>query len=100
MTRVGKTGGEGRPWIELEKPRPPRVDDRYEYWQEAPATLSPRCEYWLRQIRRGWLPNRRISAECYDCSAGWYGVYIWEYLHALAPLIAERRQLAEGGSAA
>lgn len=91
MSRAGRTGAEGRPWVELERPKPPPVADRYRYWDSPPPDLSPRCVYWTSQIEQGWLPNRRISRYGYDSSAGWYGVYIWEYLSVLSPMIAERR---------
>ncbi|MFD9992073.1 hypothetical protein ACFWXT_29635 [Bacillus cereus] len=96
--RPGKTGSEGRAWVVLEAPKPARVADRYLYWTDRPPVPSARCRYWARQIKRGWLPNRRLSAECYDCSAAWFGIYLWEYLHVLYPLIRERRQQAMGGS--
>lgn len=59
-----KTGSEGRPWIELERPKPAAInDDAYRYFgQIAPTELSERCKYWVRQIERGWLPNKHISA--------------------------------------
>lgn len=81
-----KTGGRGGAWIALE-PKPPRVADHYEYWGDEPPERSERCAYWLRQIERGWRPNRRIAAECYDCSAQWYGVWIWEYVWAINPAL-------------
>lgn len=87
MKGVLKTGGQNTAWVELEKPKPARVDDRYRYWSDAPPELSPRCLYWLRQIERGWRPNRRIGGEGYDAAAEWYGVYIWEYLNALLPAL-------------
>lgn len=80
-----KTGGGGVAWVAIESPKPSRVDDRYRYWGNEPPELSERCRYWLRQIERGWRPNRRISIEGYDASAEWYGVYIWEYLYILRP---------------
>lgn len=86
-----KTSSEGRPtWIHLE-PKPPRVNDIEDYWADQPPTPSERCTYWVRQMQRGWLPNRRISGEGYYGAAEWYGVYLWEYLHVLAPLIAQGR---------
>lgn len=84
-TIPGKTGGWGAQWIILETPRPHPVDDRYRYWGSSPPRPSERCEYWLRQIQRGWRPNRRLQAMDYDDSARWYGVYIYEYLHVIAP---------------
>lgn len=88
----GRMGSGGRPWVVLEKPKPPRVQDRYRYWSERPPALSARCQYWVRQIERGWMPNRRISREGYDNSSDWYGVFIWEYLNVLAPMVRERRR--------
>lgn len=87
-TKQGKTGGQDSAWVELEKPKPAPVDDRYAYWLEPPPSRSPRCEYWLRQIGRGWRPNRRIATEGYDNAAEWYGVYIWEFLNAIVPALA------------
>lgn len=90
--KPGRTGSEGRLWVQLDRPKPPRIHDEMEYWESPPPQPSERCLYWTRQIERGWLPNRRISGECYHCSAVWYGVYIWEYLHVLAPLIDSKRR--------
>lgn len=61
--------------------------DRYEYWADPPPEPSPRLLTWVEKIRNGWYPNKRIRAEGYDSSADFYGVYIWEYLHVIAPLI-------------
>jgi hypothetical protein len=85
-----KTGGRGTRWVELEKPKPPRVEDRYRYWTDPPGAVSERCQYWLRQIDHGWRPNRAISTLGYDSSAEWYGIYIWELQHLVAPLLALR----------
>lgn len=87
-----RTGTEGRPWVELEQPKPSLVTDRYLYWSDPPPSLSDACLYWTRQIDRGWLPNRRIGSYGYDTSAGWYGVYIWEYLNVIYPLIDSKRK--------
>lgn len=89
--KPGRTGSEGGPWVQVDQPKPPRVADRYLYWLDPPPVLSPRCLYWSRQIERGWLPNRRIGSYGYDVSAGWFGVYIWEYLNILYPLIEAKR---------
>lgn len=87
-----RTGTEGRPWVELERPKPHPVADRYLYWSDPPPRLSEACLYWTRQIVRGWLPNRRIGSYGYDTSAGWYGVYIWEYLNVIYPMIDSKRK--------
>lgn len=89
-----KTGSEGQPWIELERPKPaPINDDAYRYFgQIAPPELSERCKYWVRQIERGWLPNKHISRNGYSGATEWYGVYVWEYVNVLYPLIESKRR--------
>jgi hypothetical protein len=87
-----KTGSDGRPWVILDSPKPPRVTDIEDWWADPPPVLSDRCWYWMRQIERGWMPNRRISGEGYYGSADWYGVWIWEWLNIIHPLIAVKRE--------
>lgn len=71
------------------KPLP--VADRYDYWADPPPTLSPRVEYWLRRLADGtWTPNKYFNRACYDCRAGWLGVYLWEYLHIIWPALQGR----------
>lgn len=85
---LAKVGGWGGPWVELEKPKPPKVANVQEYWEHRPPVLSLRCRYWVRQIVVvGWRPSRRISCEGYHGSAEWYGVYLWEYLNVVYPLL-------------
>ena len=87
----GLTGGDGRKWVQLDKPKPPRV--QLPPWEgHDPGPLSPRCLYWVTQIGRGWLPNRRISSMGYSGATDWFGVTTWEYLNVLTPLIAEKRK--------
>lgn len=86
-----RTGGGGGVWVGIESPKPPKVTDRYRYWSDPPPEQSERCRYWLRQIERGWRPNKHIAREGYDTSAEWYGVYIWEYLNVIHPALRERR---------
>lgn len=70
-------------------PKPPRVADHYAFWADEPPEKSERVKYWLKTIEAGWRPNRRIRQMCYDCSAEFYGVWLWEYLNVLAPLLQE-----------
>jgi len=63
-----------------------------DYWNSPkvpPASeQSDRCLWWVGRIQDdGWRRNRRISAMGYDEAAEWFGVYIWEYLHVLLPLM-------------
>jgi hypothetical protein len=81
--------------VQLE-PKPAAVDDHYRYSDSAPPELSARCHYWVRQIERGWLPNRAWRTEGYDtASESLYGVYIWEYLNVLMPLVVEAMERAD-----
>ena len=82
-----KTGGWNSPWVTLE-PKPLKVTNHYDFWGSLPTELSPRCMYWLRQIDRGWRPNRYVRRMGYDESAEWYGVYIAEYNHLIVPRLA------------
>ena len=82
----GKTGSGGRPWVRLE-PKPAKVGDHYAYWTQPPPELSSRCRYWVRQIARGWRPNRSWSAWSDDSAAQLYGVYIWELRHVIRPAL-------------
>lgn len=86
-----KLGGEGLPRIDFDSPKPPRVKDHYKYWGDPPPELSERCQWWVRHIEKGWRPNRRIRAECYDCSAEWYGIYIWEFIEVICPALQNGR---------
>lgn len=61
--------------------------DRYAYWTDPPPQPSEALKKWLTKINNGWHPNSRISGMGYDESADFYGVYIWEYLHVIAPLL-------------
>jgi hypothetical protein len=63
------------------------VDDRYKYWQEPPPEPSPQLLKWVKKIQDGWTPNRRWRQYGYDSSAQMFGVYIWEYLRVIAPLL-------------
>lgn len=89
---MSKTGGWGSPWVTLETPKPSPVDDPFAFWGHPPADLSPRCLYWLRQMDRGWRPNRCIERMGRDEAPWWYGVYLWEYLYVLAPRLDALRR--------
>lgn len=67
--------------------KPPRVHDIELFWQQHPKQLSDRCKFWLAEIKAGWKPNKRIRALGYYSSARWFGVYIWEYLNVINPIL-------------
>lgn len=86
---TAKTGGMGTAWVTL-PPKPARVSDHYSFWAEPPPELSERCTYWVEQLERGWVPNRHVRIEGYDAASQWFGVYIWEYLNIISPMISRR----------
>lgn len=72
---------------------PPRVADVEEYWTtHPPVGPSPRCIAWVQRIRDGWRPNRRITSLGYYTSAEFFGVYIWEYLNVIYPMLDAIRE--------
>ena len=66
---------------------PPRVGSAEEYWTHPPPEPSPRLTYWLGLLAHGWKPNRRVRAMGYDQAAEFFGVYIWEYVNVIFPLL-------------
>ena len=71
---------------------PPRVQDEQLYWSNAPPSPSERCTYWLKQIEKGWHPNRRLRCLGYHEASMFYGVYVWEYNHVLLPAFYARER--------
>lgn len=69
--------------------------DRYQYWTEPPPSPSAGLKKWLAKIEAGWRPNRRIGGMGYDEASQFYGVYIWEYLNIIQPLLWAHRKGAE-----
>lgn len=67
--------------------QPTRVANTETYWTEAPPEESPRCRMWRERIVAGWRPNSRIRTMGYYDSAAYYGVYIWEYLNIISPML-------------
>jgi hypothetical protein len=82
-------GGLGVQRVELE-PKPAPVDDVDRYIVDPPPAPSARLRYWLRQLDRGFVPNRRWRMECGDSAAALYGVYWWEWTHVLEQAVADR----------
>jgi hypothetical protein len=71
-------------------PAPPRVKDGEKYWQEPPPEGSPRCAWWVARIEAGWRGNRRVRSMGYYSCSEYFGVYIWEWLHVLSPLLRSK----------
>jgi hypothetical protein len=71
----------------MKPPAPPRVKDIEKYWSQKPPEQSARCAWWVKRIQGGWRPSGRVSSEGYYSSAKYYGVYIWEYLNVISPLL-------------
>jgi hypothetical protein len=78
----------------VNQPKPERVHDVYEYWNQAPPEPSARLVYWEQQVEAGWRPNRRIRSFGYAESAEWFGVYVWEWRNVLWPLIEKKSEVA------
>jgi hypothetical protein len=97
MTR-GKTGGGNTEWVEYDSPKPPAVPEHERYGNVGQAVpyhvgpnpddkLSERAKWWLRQIERGWRPNKRNLNCCWDCNTEWLGVRGWEYMEYIQPAL-------------
>lgn len=70
--------------------KPPAVNDIQQCWTTPPPELSPRVEYWLRRVADDdWRPNKYLLREDYYGASTWLGVYIWEWINLLRPLLAE-----------
>jgi hypothetical protein len=67
---------------------PPRVDNVYFYWEDPPPERSAKCAYWLARIKDGWRPNRRISEMGCSESAEFFGIYVWEWVNVVRPIIS------------
>lgn len=70
----------------MRPPAPPRVD-HYAYSTDAPPERSARAAWWVARFEAGWRPNKRVRKMGYDTSAEYFGVYIWEYINVLSPLM-------------
>jgi hypothetical protein len=57
------------------------------YWKEPPPEPSPRLLEWLDRLKSGWCPNKRVRTLGYHEAAKFFGVYIWEYLRVLQPVL-------------
>lgn len=67
-----------------------RVADHYEYWGDRPPEPSAKLRAWLvRIVADEWRPNRRWEREGYDNRCWFFGVWMWEYLHVLYPLVSK-----------
>lgn len=73
---------------------PPRVQPE-EYWATEPPQRSARCSWWEARIRAGWRRNRRLRSLGYHESAEYFGVYIWEWLNVLSPMLSADERLAD-----
>lgn len=71
-----------------EPPAPQRVTSIETYWQESPPEMSARCRWWIQRISlRGWRRNARVATLGYYGSAQYFGVYVWEWIEILSPLL-------------
>ena len=75
--------------------KPPAVDpDAFRL--TPPLIPSPRLAYWLRRLDEdSWRPNKYFHRG-YEGDARWCGVYIWEWLNVLSPVITAERWTRAG----
>lgn len=74
---------------------PPRVSSVELFWSDPPPAPSPRCLWWCLRIHRGWRPNKRLRGKGYYELAEFYGVWIYDYIHVIYPLIKSMRVFDE-----
>lgn len=72
------------------KIKPPAVENIETFWATPPPERSPRCTYWVAELASGWVPNRRVRSMGYYEQAEFFGVYVWEHLHVLSPMLGVR----------
>lgn len=77
----------------MRPPTPPRVENDELYWTEPPPEPSARLIYWVARIRAGWKENRRLGMMGTGEATDFFGVYIYEYLYVIAPMLDTRRTL-------
>lgn len=65
----------------------PKVEDITDYWDNPPAILSLRCKFWITKIFRGWRANPGLIKLDEEKASEFYGVYIWEYINILFPML-------------
>jgi hypothetical protein len=64
--------------------------DVTQYWSSPPPESSPRLGHWLKRIKNGFRPNKRLRSLGYHGRAEFYGVYIWEQLNVLDKALSQR----------
>lgn len=65
---------------------------RYDFMHSRqPPEISERCRWWVDRIQnRGWIGNKRTMAMGYEDATEYFGVYVWEWVHVIQPLLSER----------
>ena len=87
--RLVKTEGSWALFPQWVEHRGARVSSRncYDHFPEPPPNPSPRCVYWLRRIRRGWVVPGHVRGDGYSMATKYFGVYVSEYLRKIAPML-------------
>ena len=63
--------------------------DVTEYWSNPPPNPTENLIRWIGKIQSGWRPNRRIRRLGHQRSAEFFGVYLWEYVEVLCPILCK-----------
>lgn len=66
---------------------PKSVEDVEDYWDDRPPALSNRCVWWMARIINGWRSDGVNSTYSESGKASVYGVYVWEYINVIRPLL-------------
>lgn len=74
-------------------PAPARVENVEKFWFAASPEISPRCVWWINRIQHGWKGNKRTRVLGYDEGARYFGVYIYEYVNFIYPLLKEQAEI-------
>lgn len=60
------------------------------YWLDPPPEPSLKLGKWIAKLKARWRPNRRIRSMGYHEAAEYYGVYIWEYINVISPIVNQK----------
>ncbi len=82
-------------WDTDRMPPPVPAALRMNYTTSPPPRPSPRCEAWVRRINRGWWVPAHVSRNGWSMMVCYFGVYAYEYLHILLPMISSNSTPAE-----
>ncbi len=75
----------------LPEPQPSAVTDVFDFIDRQPPGRSARCEWWVQRISLGESPDWEIRTSWCAEAAERLGVWVWEYVNVIYPLIKEEQ---------